>query len=99
MLGLPLVDTRFKTYQQYCFAVLNNLKADKSSYSEDILEKRYMELWVVNSCLTTYKCFERYLRLYEQEQIIANEEGVETLRLGLISFPRLEHITITPEAC
>ena len=40
MLGLPLVDTRFKTYQQHCFAILDNLKADRSSYSEDTLEKQ-----------------------------------------------------------
>ena len=58
-----------------------------------------MELWVVNSSLTTYKSFERYLRLYEQEQIIANEKDVEALCLGLTSFPRLKRITITPKAC
>ena len=40
MLGLPLVDTQFKTYQQHCFAILDNLKADESSYSEDTLEKQ-----------------------------------------------------------
>jgi hypothetical protein len=40
MLGVQLVDTRFKTYQQHCFAILDNLKVDRSSYSEDTLEKR-----------------------------------------------------------
>lgn len=40
MLGSPLVDARFKTYEQHCFAVLGNLKVDRLSYSEDTLEKR-----------------------------------------------------------
>lgn len=60
--------------------------------------QRRKELWGEAKEIGIEESFIIYCQLYaEQESIIASGEDVDTLRLGLISFPNLQRITLTSE--
>lgn len=60
--------------------------------------QRRKELWGDAKEIGIEKSFVIYCQLYaEQESIIASGEDVDTFRLGLISFPNLQRITLTSE--
>ena len=60
--------------------------------------QRRKELWGDAKEIDIKESFIIYCQLYEeQESIIASSEDVNTLRLGLISFPNLQRITLTSE--
>ncbi len=86
-----------KTYDLYLIEVQGQFR-----YSRGIEESnRMMELWGSNipKCLSLEDSFDLYNRLYDEQQvIIESREDVEALRLGLLSFPALKRVTVTPEA-
>ena len=71
--------------------------AGKCHFPEVSLERK-KELWSDAKEINIEESFIVYCQLYaEQKSIIASGEDVDTLRLGLISFPNLQRITLTSE--
>ena len=78
----------------------HDVECDEADVDEKEMLARRVELWGANfNEMSLEDCFTVYNDLYdEQQEIIESGEDVETLLLGLTSFPNLERITVSSEA-
>jgi hypothetical protein len=84
-----------KTFQHF----VKTIEEQADDLGEEEAVVRMEELWGSNPKeMTIEESFDLYKNLYDEQQaIIKSREDVETLTLGLASFPNLERITISSE--
>lgn len=94
-LGTREIETDGKTFEHYVHEVQEHA-ADLTGEKKSLRKK---ELWGYDAQnMSLEDSFDLYNRLYDEQQaIIESGEDVETLKLGLQSFPALRRLTVTSE--
>ncbi|KAF2995070.1 hypothetical protein E8E13_002544 [Curvularia kusanoi] len=84
-----------KTFQHF----IGTIEEQTDDLDEEEAASRMEELWgSSHQEMSLEESFDLYNRLYDEQQaIITSGEDVETLTLGLTSFPNLDRVTISSE--
>ena len=84
-----------KTFQHF----VKEIEEQAEDLDGEEASARKEELWGANTKeMSLEKSFDLHNRLYDEQQaIIESREDLETLTLGLTSFPNLERVTISSE--